>query len=124
MAAIVLHKVKGKYYVLVGTGYSFFKYSRPSLLGGDLFPHQEEGEFMRAAISDECGVISWVQTSELEVIEIDGIKIGDLLKPYINESNLGNRKTDLSGEVCPACGVGISEYEIECPSCGIRLNDQ
>jgi hypothetical protein len=84
MATIVVHKLTGQHYVLVGTGYSFFKDSRPSFLGGVLFPHQEEGEFMGAAISDEYGVISWVQTIELEVIEVDGIRIGEILKPYLN----------------------------------------
>lgn len=121
MATIVLHKVTGKYYVLVGTGYSFYKDSRASFLGGVLFPHQEEGESMRAAISDEYGVIHWIQTNELEVLEIDGIRIGDLLKPYLKSCALTNRKTDLSGEGCPACGAGVSEYEKECPSCGIQL---
>ena len=50
MPAIVVHKVTGKHYVLVGTGYSFFKDSRPSFMGGVLFPHQEEGESMCAAL--------------------------------------------------------------------------
>lgn len=84
MATIVVHKDTGKYYALVGTGYSFFKDSRPSFLGGALFPHEEEGELMCAAISDEQGEISWVQTNELEVIEIDGVRIGEILKPYHN----------------------------------------
>lgn len=53
---------------LVGTGYSFFKDSRPSFLGGTLFPHEEEGELTYAAVSDEHGVISWVKTIELKVI--------------------------------------------------------
>jgi ribosomal protein S27AE len=121
MATIVAHKVTGQHYVLVGTGYSFYKDSRPSFLGGVLFPHQEEGEFRGAAISDEYGVISWVQTIELEVIEVDGIRIGEILKPYLSSYALANSKTDLSGEICPACGTGVSAQEKECPSCGLRL---
>ncbi|MDR3542076.1 MAG: hypothetical protein P4L69_14070 [Desulfosporosinus sp.] len=121
MATIVLHKNTGKYYVLVGTGYSFFKDSRPSFLGGALFPHQEEGEFMCASLCDEHGVISWVQTKEIKVIEINGIRIGEILWPYLNPYTLSNSKTDLSGEVCPACGIGVSGLDKECPSCGIRL---
>jgi hypothetical protein len=81
MAIIVLHKDSGKHYVLIGTGYSFFKDSRPSFLGGSLFPHEEEGELKCAAISDENGTISWAQTDELEVIEIDGVRIREILKP-------------------------------------------
>jgi len=82
VAVIVLHEESGKYYVLVGTGYSFFKDSRPSFLGGSLFPHEEEGELKYAAISDEDGTISWVQTDEIKVIEINGVRIGEILKPF------------------------------------------
>jgi len=42
MATIVVHKLTGQHYVLVGTGYSFFKDSRPSFLGGVLFPHRKK----------------------------------------------------------------------------------
>jgi len=122
MSAIVVHKLTGKHYVLVGTGYTFFKDCRPTFGGGTLFPH-EEGELKCAALSDEHGVISWVQTIELEVIEIDGIRIGEILKPYLNSYPLSNSKTDLSGENCPACGTGVSAQEKECPSCGLRLID-
>ncbi|NBG89482.1 hypothetical protein [Isachenkonia alkalipeptolytica] len=83
MATIVLHKETGKFYALVGTGYSFFKDSRPSFFGGAIAPHKEEGETKCAAISDEEGTISWVQTSEIKVVEIDEMKIEDILRPYL-----------------------------------------
>lgn len=123
MATIVVLKVTGKHYVLVGTGYSFFKDSRPSFLGGVLFPHQEEGESKCAAISDEYGVIRWVQTNEIEVIKIDGVRIGEILEPYLNSYLSSNRKSDPLGDCCPACGIGVSAQDKECPSCGLQLMD-
>ncbi|MDQ7095076.1 hypothetical protein REC12_15880 [Desulfosporosinus sp. PR] len=119
MAVIVVHRVTGQYYALVGTGYSFYKDSRPSFLGGVLFPHQEEGEFKGAAIADEQGSISWVHTSELKVIEVDGIKVGELLSPYADM----NSKTGLLGEFCSFCGAGVSEQEKVCPFCKSRLRE-
>ncbi|MDA8227987.1 MAG: hypothetical protein M0T74_09895 [Desulfitobacterium hafniense] len=44
MAIIVRHKENGKVFALIGTGYGAYKATRPSLLGGSLFPHEEEGE--------------------------------------------------------------------------------
>ncbi|MDR3599313.1 MAG: hypothetical protein P4L49_02320 [Desulfosporosinus sp.] len=123
MATIVVLKVTGKHYVLVGTGYSFFKNSRPSFVGGTLFPHQEEGESLCAAISDEFGVIRWVQTNEIRVIEIDGVRIGEILEPYLNLGLTSDRESDPLGDCCPACGIGVSAQDKECPSCGLRLMD-
>lgn len=123
MATIVVLKVTGKHYALVGTGYSFFKDSRPSFLGGVLFPHQEEGESMCAAISDEYGVIRWVQTNEIRVIMIDGVRIGEILEPYLNSRLSSNRESDPLGDCCPTCGIGVSVQDKECPSCGLRLMD-
>ncbi len=122
-AIVVVHKNTDKHYILVGTGYSFFKDSRPSFLGGTLFPHEEEGELMCAAVCDEHGVISWIQTDELEVLEVDGIRVGEILRPYLDSSVSSNGGTDLAGDTCPACGAGVSEQEKECPSCGLLLKD-
>jgi len=75
MATIVLHKETGKKYVLIGTGLGAFKATRPSFFGGNLFPNEEEGEIPVTALSDENGKITWIYTSELEVLEVDGKKI-------------------------------------------------
>ncbi len=79
MATIVLHKETGKRYVLIGTGLGAFKSTRPSFFGGNLFPNEEEGEIPVAAVSDENGEIIWIYTNELEVLEIDGKTIKELL---------------------------------------------
>ncbi|MBS4031246.1 MAG: hypothetical protein KGZ63_07500 [Clostridiales bacterium] len=78
MATIVLHKETGKQFVLIGTGYGAFKASRPSFFGGNLFPHDEEGQMPLAAVCDKAGTIYWIYTEELKVIEIDGERIEDI----------------------------------------------
>ena len=123
MATIVLFKITGKHHVLVGTGYSFFKDSRPSFFGGTLFPYEDEGEVMCAAICNEHGAISWVPTNELEVITVDGIEIREVLKPYINLSPPENTESEPPREECPGCGVMVSLQDSECPSCGLKLVD-
>lgn len=123
MATIVLHKESGKHYVLIGTGYSFYKDSIPSFFGGVLLPNEEEGESMSAAISDEQGVISWVQTSEIEVVEINGVQIGEILRPFLDNDLSGRQLDDSDQEKCPACDKIVSVSDEECPACGLRLFD-
>ncbi len=117
MSTIVAHKETGRHYLLIGTGYSFFKDSRPSFFGGVLFPHEDEGEAMCAAICDEKGAIIWVQTSEIEVIEVNGVKVKEILSPYIIDA------ITIEVENCPACGARIAITAELCPECGIRLVD-
>lgn len=117
MSTIVVHKETGRHYLLIGTGYSFFKDSRPNFFGGVLFPHEDEGEAMCAAICDEKGAITWVQTSEIEVIEVNGVKVKEILSPYTNEIIISET------EICPACEARISITAEHCPECGIRLVD-
>ena len=92
-------------------------------MGGTLFPHEEEGELECAAVSDEFGEISWIQTNELRVFEIDGVGIGEILRLYANSNQSSNTESDLTGNCCPACGIGVNLKDIECPSCGLRLID-
>ncbi len=122
MAIVVVHKATGRHYILIGTGYSFYKDSRPSFLGGVLFPHEDEGEAMCAAICDEKGTISWAQTSELEVIEVNGVKVREILSSYINDVDSIN-KDNLEEENCPACGTRAAIINKHCPGCGIKLAD-
>jgi hypothetical protein len=123
MATIVIHKDSGKYYVLIGTGYSFYKDSLSSFFGGVLLPTEEKGESMSAAISDEHGVISWVQTSELEVVEINGVKIVEILRPFLSDDLSYAQLDDSEKEKCPACEKVVSVLDEECPGCGLRLMD-
>lgn len=80
MAIIVQHFETNKKFILLGTSYSHYKDSRPSFLGGNLFPHEEEGEYQLAAVCDEKGEIEWFSTSELTVIEVDGMAPNDVLR--------------------------------------------
>lgn len=82
MAIIVRHRNTEEVYALIGTGYGAYKATRPSFLGGNLFPHEEEGEIPVAAVSNVAGDIEWFYTKDLQVIEIDGINVEELLAPY------------------------------------------
>ena len=117
MAIIVRHRKSNKVYALIGTGYGAYKATTPSFLGGNLFPHEEEGEIPVAAVTNEKGEIQWFYTNELKVIEIDGVKVEDVLAPY----SMASIKTidDPNTNVCPACANEISLKDTVCPSCGL-----
>lgn len=116
MATIVQHRDTKVVYALIGTGYGAYKATRPSLLGGSLLPYEESGEIPVAAVCDKTGVIKWFYTDELEVLEIDGIKVEDLLSLY-GESDEENLATEQC--ICPACQYKIPVDCQECPSCGL-----
>lgn len=80
MATLVKNKKNGRVYILIGTGYGAYMATRPSLLGGNLFPREDKGQYALAAICNEKGDINWVYTDDLKVIEVDGVKIEDVLK--------------------------------------------
>lgn len=83
MATLIKNEKNGRYYFLIGTSYSFYKDTSPSFLGGNLFPNEDEGEFKLAAVCDEQGEIKWFPTDEIKVIEVDGVKVHELIA--INE---------------------------------------
>jgi hypothetical protein len=117
MAIIVKHKETNRIYALIGTGYGAFKAVSPSFFGGDLFPREDKGEIPVAAVTDGNGKIQWFFTDDLRVIEIDGVKIEDVLEAYQGDS--ADDYTDAEICLCPACGKAISESDPECPSCGL-----
>lgn len=80
MAIIVRHLKNGQEYVLLGAGFGAYKASRPSFFGGNLFPNEEEGTYRMVAVSDSNGKINWVYSNDLEVVEVDGVGIRDVLK--------------------------------------------
>lgn len=79
MATLVKNNTNGKYYYLLGTSYSFYKDTVPSFFGGNLFPNEDEGEAKIGAVCNEQGEIEWFPTEELKVVEVDGIKVSELI---------------------------------------------
>jgi hypothetical protein len=79
MATLVKNIKSGKCYYLLGASYSFYKDTVPSFFGGNLFPNEEEGEFKIAAVCNELGEIEWFLTEEIIVVEVDGIKVSELI---------------------------------------------
>jgi hypothetical protein len=124
MAVIVQQVQTGKIFILLGTSYSYFKDSRPSFLGGVLFPHEEEGEYALVAVSDRQGRIVWLPAEELRVLEADGTSPDKLLEAYesrfgVREEEKGTQEAEF--ELCPGCGAKVGRSERECPSCGLVL---
>lgn len=116
MAIIVKHEALGIEYVLIGTGYSFYKDSIPSPLGGSFFPDVEEGEVKMVAVCDALGAISWLPTDEVKVISIDGILVSQILE--------GRNDTYEKSEKCPACGYPVTSKMMVCPSCELTLIEE
>jgi hypothetical protein len=115
--AITVRSIKSSnIYILLGTSFSYFKDSRPGIFGGNLIPHEEEGEFKMAAVCDSQGNIEWLPTDELKVIEVDGIKISSQFEKITEEYNKDKRL-----DYCPACGSIMYEDAKICKSCGITL---
>jgi hypothetical protein len=120
VATIVLHKPSGEYYVLIGTGFGAYKSQRPSLVGGNLLPHEDSGEIPVAAVCNQAGVISWFYTEELTVVEIDG-KPTDEWLAGLSVTSVSEAAEAQDTEQCPACLTKVRVDEEECPSCGLRL---
>ncbi len=116
MAVIVKNIKNNNLYVLLGTGFSYYKDSRPGAFGGNLIPHMEEGEFKMAAVCDKNGHIHWFETEALKVIKVDGIEVSSLFKDA--EEEYFENKTTI---YCPACGASVYEDDKMCGSCGITL---
>lgn len=120
MAIVVLHIKQRKKYVLIGTGYGAYKSARASVLGGSLFPHEDMGEIPVAAVTDSKGKIHWFLTEDLQVIEIDGENLTEILKEEIETIKVTNNRIPET-EYCPACNFKISVNDKECPSCELTL---
>ncbi len=114
MAILIKHETSGVQYVLIGTGYSYYKDSLPGPIGGVLFPNVEEGESELVAVCDASGLIHWLPSEEVRVLSIDGVEVSELLK--------GKNDDYDRSEKCPACGYPVTAKMVNCPSCELRLN--
>lgn len=79
MATIVKHTTTRDTFILLGTGFGTFKASRPSVFFGDWLPSEEEGVNSMAAVCNAKGRILWINSEELEVIQVDGVEPGKVL---------------------------------------------
>lgn len=126
MSVIVKDKNTHKNYILLGTGFRVYKAVRPSFIGGNLFPHEEEGTIATVAVCDFKGDIIWIDSNDLQVVEIDGVKISE-----INLFELDRIKEELDKsekvlnvcEFCPMCKTKINKNDQYCPGCGFKLID-
>lgn len=123
MAIIVCHRKTNKKYILLGAGFGAYKSSRPSFLGGNIFPNEQEGTFKMVSVCDRFGNIKWFEYSKLKVIEVDGVRVSEykILYEENETKHQGNTPQDI--EMCPACGYKVPIDQMKCPSCGLTLVD-
>lgn len=119
MAIIVCHKETNKRYMLLGTGLGAFKAVRPSLFGGNLIPHEEEGNIKMVSVCDIKGNINWFYSNNLRVLQVDGVNISEF--SILNEDNKNQNEQDI--EICPGCGNRVSLDKTTCDQCGLTLVD-
>ena len=78
MLTKVHHSPSGKTFILLGTGFGAFRAIRPSLIMGNLIPHEEKGVYELAAICDHLGRIRFADVNDLRVEEVNGVKINEI----------------------------------------------
>lgn len=119
MATIVKHKSTGHKYILIGTGYGMYQSDGASSL---FFSSLQQGTFPMAAVTDGRGDILWIQTDELRVLEVDGMKVSELTS-LLKEVRSAKGQIKEKPEICPACGAPVLSTDRICPSCGLTLID-
>ena len=72
MANIVKHLLTGKNYILIGTGFAAYKTANHTHFIANRISKPEEGEITMVAVCDENGHLSWLNSDEIEIVEIDG----------------------------------------------------
>lgn len=122
MAIIVEHMDTCNKYILLGTGYGVYKDTRESFLGGNLFPHVDKGDIPVVAVSDGNGMIKWLSSDSVRVLEIDGIKIESFVGIHTDGQDSHSQSEEMN-ETCPACSTNVSENARICYSCGLTLID-
>ena len=113
MEIMLRHETTGAEYVFIGTGYSFYKDSIPSPIGGSFFPDVEEGEARMVAVCDKGGAISWLPSDEVKILSVDGVEVSELM--------IGRNEAYEKSEKCPACGFPVTVKMAVCPSCELAL---
>ena len=79
MATIVEHTQTGERFILAGTGYGAFQSTRPSLFFGNWVPSEDSGDVAVVAVCNREGLIGWIDSTELLVVEVDGKSPQELL---------------------------------------------
>jgi hypothetical protein len=79
MSTIVRHNRSGKRYVVIGAGFGAYSSMKSHWLFGDLAAEKQSGEITVIAVCDDRGRIGWVDSDDLEVVEVDGRAPADVL---------------------------------------------
>ncbi len=72
MTVIVKHRETGDRYVVVGTGFGMFRAVKPNWLLGNFAADSQSGSKSLVAVCNAEGEIGWINSSDLQVVSIDG----------------------------------------------------
>ena len=79
MAIKARWKKNQKVYIFLGVGYGTYKAMMAVNLAHLLAPDVESKEIGMVALCDRDGSVGWVDYSEVEIVEIDGVAPAELL---------------------------------------------
>ncbi len=82
MAIVAKLKSSGIHVIVVGTGYGAFESARPGRILGDLIPSYQSGRLGMVAVATKTGEVAWCPSSEIEIVEIDGVAINEVLQGF------------------------------------------
>ena len=120
MATVVEHLPTGRRFLLMGAGYGMSASSRPSFIGGALFPTTSEETMPLIAVCDATGAIGWLPAADLRVVSIDGVKPEET--EGLATLTEGWRKAVEPYE-CPKCNHVLKEVTFDgcCVECGAAV---
>jgi len=72
MLTIVKQITTDKKFILIGTGFAAYKTSKPSTFMVNRICKAGQGVIPMVAVCNESGEISWMNTDEIKIVDIDG----------------------------------------------------
>ncbi len=79
MATIVIETETQTRFLLVGSGFGAYMATRPGMFFGNLAPDETSGRLPMILVSNAGGELFWAESSDFEVLSVDGESPGDLL---------------------------------------------
>lgn len=113
MAIVVEHKKTYERFILLGAGLGMFKATRPSIFGGNLIPHEDEGIESIIAVCNNEGNIHFIDKKLLKVVEVDSISLDQLQDCF----KVDEKHENMTIYRCPACNERVSKDDTECCYC-------
>ena len=79
MATIVRSKKNQQKFVLLGSGFGAYQSKKPNWFFGDLMADTDQGQYAMVCVCDASGRIGWLESSDVEVVSVEGQSPGSIL---------------------------------------------